>query len=310
MRRATATDGNYVFRDGEGLLRPPRSKSRKRDDVLRDGERLRVPLLLMDGAARARPARRGVRPLPIIDSRQLATARHRPGSIPLTDAARDRHETLIRDRDLRLSQNWRTLGGVGGYRSLRDDWPWPLSNNNNGEIDPDNDDDDDDDDDDLDDDDQDNNGDDDELSAEDQAELAYQQRRVALGQAWKRPMTPYYLRPAGSDADIDLATRMSALMRTGPIVPFTASAATFAVPPTATGAPKVVLGFGQSPVAPSRDPASSADAREAAMAERDRRLSNAWKGDSNSSADQDDDPNNAAAIEKQRERWAGRGGML
>jgi hypothetical protein len=180
------------------------------------------------------------------------------------------------------------LGGVGGYRSLRDDWPWPLSNNNNGEIDPDNDDDDDDDD--LDDDDPDNNGgDDDDLSPEEQAEAAREQRKQILSNAWRTPPSQFQPNPL-PDLESIIAGRVANALRLGPPSPFTMSRSTTAVSATPTGQPSQPTG---------------SDARDAARQARDERLANAWRSGGDAT-----NPDAATAIERQRERVAGRGGPL
>jgi hypothetical protein len=206
----------------------------------------------------------------------------------LSDAEQDRRQAAYDLRKRRIADNWRTLG--------RDDEG--------------------DDDDDLDEDDFDDQ-ENDPHSAVAAVNAAYNERSKRISEAWKAPMTPYYLRPAGSADDVALATRMANLLKLSAPLPYTASAATWPVPPTAIGAPKVVPGFGQSPVTPTptgqRTPISSQPldalraAADAARSARDMRLRNSWRG-----RDSDDptDPDAATAIERQRERVAGRGGPL
>ncbi|MBR0852142.1 hypothetical protein JQ543_30710 [Bradyrhizobium diazoefficiens] len=52
-----------------------------------DGGRVRVPAMIMDTAS--------------------AGTLHRPGSLPLADADRDRREAALADRDRRLSEAWK-----------------------------------------------------------------------------------------------------------------------------------------------------------------------------------------------------------
>lgn len=55
--------------------------------VVPDQATVRVPAMIMDSAPQ--------------------TALHRPGSLPLTDADRDRREAVMADRDRRLSEAWK-----------------------------------------------------------------------------------------------------------------------------------------------------------------------------------------------------------
>jgi hypothetical protein len=266
-----------------------RTTNEDENDVLQDGEHLRVPLILTD-AARVRPTRGSVRRTAVADARELLRPRHRPGTLALSDAEQNKRKALFQNRKRRLSDAWKTLGH-------RDALPEP-----------------DDYDDDFDEDDVDDD-EDDPHSAVAAANAAWNERNKLISEAWRRPMTPFYLRSAGSDADVQLATRLANLLKLSAPLPHTASAATWPVPATAYGQPvKSYTGVGQAPLTPTRssDPASSAgnDAREAAIAERNRRLSSAWKGDSGDPTEPDD-PDAATAVERQRERWTGqRGGSL
>lgn len=73
------------------------------DYVLKDGEALRVPLLLMDSA----PSNRAVR----VDD-NFAMQGHRPGYVVCTDAARSERIERQRSHDAELSNRWRSCSVV------------------------------------------------------------------------------------------------------------------------------------------------------------------------------------------------------
>lgn len=62
-----------------------------------DGAVVRVSQLLMDGATPPR----------LLMDAAPSGPLHRPGSLPLTDADRDRREAVMADRDRRLSEAWK-----------------------------------------------------------------------------------------------------------------------------------------------------------------------------------------------------------
>jgi hypothetical protein len=67
-------------------------------EVLEDGEHLTVRMQLMDALQRV-----------VAGNAVLADAvGHKPGSLPMTDAERERRTSLYRDHDKRLSERWRT----------------------------------------------------------------------------------------------------------------------------------------------------------------------------------------------------------
>lgn len=72
----------------------------KRDDsdMLKDGEVLRVSMMLMDGVPRAVTGR----------STPVSMVGHRPGSLPLTDAQRSERVERQRAYNDEVSQRWRS----------------------------------------------------------------------------------------------------------------------------------------------------------------------------------------------------------
>ena len=78
-------------------------KKRKRKDIAEDGETVRCPMVLMDGAARdfAATVRHILRPeVPLM---------HRTGFVQFSDAEKSRREKLYRDHDQSLSDRWKNL---------------------------------------------------------------------------------------------------------------------------------------------------------------------------------------------------------
>ena len=76
-------------------------KKRKRKDIAEDGETVRCPMVLMDGAARdfAATVRHILRPeVPLM---------HRPGFVQLSDTEKSNRERLYRDHDNNLAERWK-----------------------------------------------------------------------------------------------------------------------------------------------------------------------------------------------------------
>lgn len=68
-------------------------------EVLEDGERLSINMMLMDAQQRTVATR-------AILANDAAIG-HRPGSLPLTDTERARRTALYRDHDKRLGERWK-----------------------------------------------------------------------------------------------------------------------------------------------------------------------------------------------------------
>jgi hypothetical protein len=65
------------------------------DDVIRDGAVLRVPLLLMDGVQRAVAG-------------EVNIVGHRPGSLPLSDAEREKRKVVYDTYEQDLTSRWKS----------------------------------------------------------------------------------------------------------------------------------------------------------------------------------------------------------
>lgn len=79
---------------------------------LRDGEVLRVPYLLMDGAP---PDIAAITRAALSDSQAQPTGMHRPGAAVLTDADRDARESARDQRKAKLSDAWRNPSPVAAH---------------------------------------------------------------------------------------------------------------------------------------------------------------------------------------------------
>jgi hypothetical protein len=83
------------------------------DDILKDGQTIRVPMFTMDSAQRLIADRTGM-------------VGHRPGSLPLSDAERSTRTERLQARDAGVSQRWRTpsseRSNTKDARLLRDQW--------------------------------------------------------------------------------------------------------------------------------------------------------------------------------------------
>jgi hypothetical protein len=66
------------------------------DKIVPDGGRLTVPTLLMDNKT--------ISTTTVVTD---TTVGHRPGSLPLADADRQRRESMYRKRDAELSERWK-----------------------------------------------------------------------------------------------------------------------------------------------------------------------------------------------------------
>jgi len=77
-------------------------KKRKQKDIAEDGEVVRRPLMLMDGAARDLAATVGriLRP--------EVSLMHRPGFVQLSDTEKSNRERLYSDHNNNLGERWKT----------------------------------------------------------------------------------------------------------------------------------------------------------------------------------------------------------
>jgi hypothetical protein len=77
------------------------------DDIVRDGQSLRVPIMLMDAASRA-PADASAITARILADQALPTVLHRPGALAVvTDAERNARDQLYAARDRRVADAWK-----------------------------------------------------------------------------------------------------------------------------------------------------------------------------------------------------------
>lgn len=77
----------------------PRTRTDDEDDeVLRDGERIVIRMSMMDSLQRA----------VVGDAAFTDAVGHKPGSLAMTDAERERRTSLYRDHDEKLGERWRT----------------------------------------------------------------------------------------------------------------------------------------------------------------------------------------------------------
>ena len=76
------------------------TKIRTEDEIAKDGETVRVPMFMMDAQQRA------VAESPVVTND--AAIGHRPGSLPVTDADRERRTALYRGHDEKLSARWQS----------------------------------------------------------------------------------------------------------------------------------------------------------------------------------------------------------
>ena len=75
-----------------------RTRAEDEGDVARDGETVTVRMPMMDGLQHAVAG----------DAVLIDTAGHRPGYVQLSDAERERRDSLYREHDEKLSERWRT----------------------------------------------------------------------------------------------------------------------------------------------------------------------------------------------------------
>jgi hypothetical protein len=83
----------WIDRDGKKLAR---------GQVVQDGQRLKVPMTMMDGAP---PDIAGITRAAMVDAPQAAM--HRPGSLVLSDADRAARDKALDARDKRLVDAWK-----------------------------------------------------------------------------------------------------------------------------------------------------------------------------------------------------------
>lgn len=72
----------------------------RRRKVARDGERVTVPLLMMDAETTARIDR-------IIKDAQKPTQMHRPGFVQLSDVDRSKRERIYREHEKNVTDRWK-----------------------------------------------------------------------------------------------------------------------------------------------------------------------------------------------------------
>jgi len=87
------------------------------DKIMKDGERYRIPIHLMDSLQRSVVADA---------SKRTATARHSPGSVALTGADRQTRATMYQAADAKLSSRWKNPPALDAPQPVKDVRPTPA----------------------------------------------------------------------------------------------------------------------------------------------------------------------------------------
>jgi len=88
------------------------------DQVLKDGQTLRVPQFMMDGTSTLDKLQQV-----IIAAQRAAATLHAPGSLPTTDADRERRAELYQKRDKRLVDAWKNPPPLDPAQTVRTSTP-------------------------------------------------------------------------------------------------------------------------------------------------------------------------------------------